>query len=113
MACHSQKMLARSLIAIAVLIAGVLIYQNHRPSHVYCSYSRPSGDYTLVVHEYSRPFALPGDSGSGPGYAELFNKDGARIARSSVPSVLDFSDENNIHWLDHRLIVPGMLDLSY
>jgi hypothetical protein len=113
MAGRRPKLILGAASVIVFFTIAFFAFQQFRPSHVYSSFKSPDGEHTLIVHQYSRFVAVPGDSGSGPGYVELFNKDGTRIARTSVPSVLDFSQEENLQWTAHTLVVPGMLDLSF
>jgi hypothetical protein len=93
---------------IALLVAGCLSLW--RPSSVYRTYVSPTGDYKLVVHTYLRLLSAPGDTSGAPGYIELFDRNGKKLAATDIPIVIDVSTADNIHWSPTNVMVPGLFD---
>lgn len=103
-----QRKLVWSAVALAIALAGVYLLHAYRSGTVYRVYYSPAKEYKLVVHRFPRPMTVPGDSSSDPGYVELFDSKGERLDKADVPTVLDLSIEENIHWYEEGVSSPGM-----
>jgi hypothetical protein len=109
-------MLAAPIKRLSFLIVGVLLlavawFILDPPSSIRAVYPSPSGDYRLVIHSNYRLFAMPGDASGAPGYVDLIDRSGRKLATVRIPLVLDVSSPEDIHWYAHSVSVPGVFDL--